>query len=141
MIARLREIADATMQDTNIELQILDGPPGIGCPVLSTITGMDRIVIVTEPTRSGLSDLKRACQVSRSFCNDIYVVINKCDINLTCENEILQVCQAQDIPIIAHLPFDRQIVEAQVQGMSIIDYAPNSIVSKKLTEAYQMIIH
>lgn len=141
MIANLRELADETMNDTNIQLQILDGPPGIGCPVISTITGIDRIVIVTEPTRSGLSDLQRACQVSASFCKYLFVVINKCDINDYCRQEILELCNDKQIPVIAQLPFDKEIVHAQVQGQSIIAYAPQSTISSILLEAYQTVIN
>ena len=140
MIARLREIADETMQKEGIKLQLLDGPPGIGCPVLSTITGIDKVVIVAEPTRSGLSDLKRACQVSQSFCKDLHVIINKCDINTKCKEEIVNVCHQMDIPILAQIPFDKQLVDAQVQGESIVDHAPESIVSRTLVDAYHTLI-
>ena len=136
MIAHMREIADEVMKDSHIALQILDGPPGIGCPVISTITGMDRIVIVTEPTRSGLSDLQRACQVSASFCEHLFIIINKCDINDSCRKEILKMSKEKNIPVIAQLPFTKEIVEAQIQGKSIIDYAPLSSISEALRKAF-----
>ena len=140
MIAHMREIADKVMEDTQIELQLLDGPPGIGCPVISTITGIDRIVIVAEPTRSGLSDLKRACQVASSFCKRLYVIINKCDINEGCRQDIQTLCNEKDIPIIAELPFHKDMVQAQVAGESIITYAPQSLISQLLSKAFQHLI-
>ena len=140
MIAHLREIADKVMKETNTPLQILDGPPGIGCPVISTITGINRIVIVSEPTRSGLADLKRAYQVSYSFCKELFVIINKCDINDICRQEILAFCEDQHIPILAELPFDQNIVHAQVNSKSIVEYAPQSCVSQKLANAYQLLL-
>lgn len=137
MIAHMRKIADQVMTENNIELQLLDGPPGIGCPVISTITGIDQIVIVTEPTRSGLSDLNRACQVGASFCKNLFVIINKCDINESCRQEILTLCREKGISIITQLPFNKDVVHAQVQGKSIIEYAPNSTISHLLRKAYQ----
>lgn len=139
MIAHMREIADKVMKDTNIELQILDGPPGIGCPVISTITGIDRIVIVTEPTRSGLSDLNRASQVAASFCKDLYVIINKSDINETCRQQIVNFCHKQHMTVVAELPFNRDMVDAQVAGNSIIEFSPDSPISQQLTLAFREI--
>ena len=140
MIAHMRELADSVSKETQIELQILDGPPGIGCPVISTITGIDRIVIVAEPTRSGLSDLKRACQVAASFCKELFIVINKCDINEMCRQQILDFCSKQEITVLAELPFNKELVDAQVAGKSIIEYSPNSLVSQQLTKAYNTLL-
>ena len=140
MIARMREIADAVLLESDADLQILDGPPGIGCPVISTITGMDRIIMVAEPTRSGLSDLRRAYQVASSFCKHLFVVINKCDISDECRQDILALCKEKQLPVIAELPFDKDMVNAQVQGRSIIEYAPQSLVSRLLIQAYQHLL-
>ena len=140
MIARMRELADKVMKETNSPLQILDGPPGIGCPVISTITGINRVVIVSEPTRSGLSDLKRACQVAASFCKELFVIINKCDINEACRQSILAFCEEQHIRILAELPFHKDMVRAQVAGRSIIEYAPNSPISQLLSHAYKHVL-
>ena len=139
MIARLRDIADAEMKAQHADLQLLDGPPGIGCPVLSTVTGMDRVVIVSEPTLSGISDLCRAYQVAHSFCKDIKVVINKCDINEDNASAIHRFCEERDIPVVAMLPFDRRLVEAQIACQSIVTYAPQSECAKALVDAYENI--
>ena len=139
MIARLRDIADEEMATANVDLQILDGPPGIGCPVLSTVTGVDRVVIVCEPTLSGISDLQRACQVAHSFCRDIKVVINKCDINAANAGNIRRFCAERNIPVVAELPFDRRLVEAQIHCQSIVTYAPDSECASALREAYKEI--
>ena len=139
MIARLRDMADAEMKASNISLQILDGPPGIGCPVLSTITGVDRVVIVSEPTLSGISDLQRAYQVASSFCKDVKVVINKCDINEENAAAIRLFCKEKQIPVVAALPFDRRLVEAQIHCQSIVTYAPESECAVALKNAYREI--
>lgn len=139
MIARLRQLADAEMEQKGIALQILDGPPGIGCPVLSTVTGMDRVVIVCEPTLSGISDLQRACEVTTSFCNDIKIVINKADINAENCQAIHRFCRERNLPVVAELPFDRKLVEAQLNCESIVTYAPDCTCSRELRRAYEQI--
>ena len=140
MIARLREIADREMEERNISLQILDGPPGIGCPVLSTATGMDKIVIVTEPTLSGISDLQRACTVAYSFCKDISVIINKSTVNAENCAAIRAYCEENGIPVIAELPFDRRLVDAQLHCQSIVSYAPDCECSKVLETAFEKLL-
>ena len=140
MIARIRTIADEQMAKEQIDIQILDGPPGIGCPVLSTVTGMDKVVIVSEPTLSGISDLQRAYRVASSFCQHIYVIINKCDINADNRNAIADFCNEQQIPVLAELPFDRRLVEAQLHCESIVTYAPESPAAQELTRAYKQLL-
>lgn len=139
MIARMRAIADEQMKKENISLQILDGPPGIGCPVLSTVTGIDRVVIVSEPTLSGLSDLQRIYQVAFSFCKDIMVIINKADINDESRRAIIDFCNKKNVPVVAEIPFDRRLVEAQIQRTNIVRYAPESRPASEIKKAYDLI--
>ena len=140
MIARMRAIADELCLQESIDLQILDGPPGIGCPVLSTVTGMDTVVIVTEPTCSGISDLVRAAHVASSYCKDIRVIINKSDIHPAHSKHIRSLCAEQGWHVLAQLPFDRRMVEAQLQRQSIVTYAPDSPCSQALREAYAQLV-
>lgn len=140
MIAHLRIIADKEMAKEKIKFQILDGPPGIGCPVLSTITGIDKLIILSEPTQSGLSDLKRIYQTAISFCKNIYIIINKCDINEQEYKAIHYLCGCLKLPILAELPFDRKVVEAQVKNETIMTYAPDSIIAIELKKVFKHII-
>ena len=139
MIARMRLMADSMMPKDTTAIQILDGPPGIGCPVLSTVTGMDCIVLVAEPTLSGIADLHRAYRVAAGFCENIKVVINKCDVNVPNTETIRDFCKVQNIPVVAALPFDRKMVEAQLHCQSIVDYAPESLCAAELRAAYAKI--
>ncbi len=139
MIAHLRAIADEQMEQEAIALQILDGPPGIGCPVISTITGMDHIVIVCEPTLSGIADLERIYEVAKSHCDKISVVVNKCNISPENQESLRELCTKHNLPIIAELPLDKEMVKAQINRQSIITYAPQSICAQRLIAAYEMI--
>lgn len=136
MIARLRAVADAAAEERGCGLQILDGPPGIGCPVLSTVTGMDRVVIVAEPTLSGMADLKRAFRVASSFCERVSVVINKADVNGVNRRGIRDFCRGNGLEVVAELPFDKRMVMAQLHCRSIVEYAPDSVCAHVLAEAF-----
>src|SRR4030043_615537 len=80
LVNMVREKAKQVAKENNINTVILDGPPGIGCPVISTITGVDKVIIVTEPTISGLHDLQRTIGIVREFNLSAYVIINKYDL-------------------------------------------------------------
>jgi len=135
----VRERARKISGDNNLETIILDGPPGIGCPVISTITGVDHVIIVTEPTISGLQDLKRTLGVTSKFNLCTWVLINKYDLNMDMSNRIEQYCNGQNINIIGKLHFSKDVVDALVNCKSIAEWAPGSDISKEIVTAYNMI--
>lgn len=102
---------------------IVDGSPGTGCPVIASITGSDAVVIVTEPTLSGLHDLERVAALARHFAVPAFVCINKFDINAEQSREIEQWCSRNSIPVLGTIPWDRKVTAAQIQGLSIPEYA------------------
>jgi MinD superfamily P-loop ATPase len=135
----VREKAKAMAKEAGIETIIIDGPPGIGCPVISSVTGVDRVVVVTEPTLSGLHDLKRTLEVTSNFGIQTQVIINKFDLNEEMATTIEAYCSEQGIAVTAKLPFDPQVVEAMVQCKSIVEYAPDSEVSSLIKKAFRAI--
>lgn len=135
----VREKAKQISQLNKINTIIIDGPPGIGCPVISTITGVDHVVIVTEPTISGMHDLQRTIEITSKFNTKIWVLINKYDLNFDMANQIEKYCNSMDIKIIGKLLFNPQVVEAMVNCKSIIEWIPNSDITKGIKEAYEMI--
>ena len=139
MVNELRRISKEIATRKCCSINILDGPPGIGCPVLSTITGVDKVVVVTEPTLSGFSDLKRTIEMVRYCLLPVYVIINKCTLNEEVTLEIENWCSKEGISIIALLPFDRDIVEALVARQTIVEYRPDSEITMLLKEAFQKI--
>lgn len=140
LISKIREQASNLAKEKGYELEIMDGPPGIACPVLSTITGVHKIVIVTEPSLSGNSDLKRTMELAKEFCEEIYVIINKYDLDIDNSNNIVKWCETQGVPVVAKLPFDVQMVEAVFQKQSIVEYNKNSECAIELTKAFYSII-
>jgi len=135
LVNMVREKAKKLSEKYSIKTIILDGPPGIGCPVISTITGADKVVIVTEPTISGLHDMQRALDIVRKFSLKAYVIINKFDLNSSMSNEIQRWCKENGVTVAGKLAFDPDMVEAMVQGKSITEFNPDlkiSIAIKKI---------
>jgi len=141
LVELVRKRAKEIAKKEKIENILLDGPPGIGCPVLSTITGVDHVVVVTEPTLSGLHDLKRTVEIIRNYDIPTSVIINKYDLNESMANQIKTYCTFEGLMVVAMLPFDRRVVEAMVNCQSIVEYAPDSEVTAGLRDACRKITH
>lgn len=137
----VREKAKQTAAKYLLDTVILDGPPGIGCPVISTITGVDKVIVVTEPTLSGLSDLKRAIEVVQKFTIPSFVIINKYDLNQAISMQIEDWCIQNNVIVAGRLPFDRQITEAMIEAKSIIEFNPESEISKKIITIWNRIVN
>lgn len=119
---------------------IIDGPPGIGCPVIASVTGVDKVLVITEPSKSGMHDMKRVVELAQNFKLPVYVVINKVDINPVIAEEIKAFCLQKDIQVIGELPFDSTFVDAMVNQKTILEYAPNSIVSNQIKSIWHRLI-
>lgn len=140
LVAMVRDKAKQVSKDNQLETIILDGPPGIGCAVIATITGVDKVVIVTEPSISGLHDMQRTLGVVKKFKIPAYVIINKFDLNPEMSRKIELWCNENGISQTWQLPFDKQIVESMVQGKSIIEYNSNLSISKQIDNIWQTIL-
>ncbi len=139
LVDMVREEATSIAKKYNLKTTIIDGPPGIGCPVLSTITGVDYVVIVTEPTLSGMHDLKRSLEIVKNFELALGVIINKYDLNEKISKMIVDYLEHKNIDVIAELPFDRIVVDAMVACESLYEFAPNAEITNRLIDAYQKI--
>ena len=135
----VRENARKTAQETGWETIIIDGPPGTGCPVISSVTGTNKAIIVTEPTNSGFHDMKRVLEITANFQVKSYVVINKYDLNESISGRIESWCAENNIPVAGKIPFDEQIVEAMINCQSITEWKPESEVSKEIIRIWKQI--
>lgn len=135
----VRDKANEMAMISAIDTIIIDGPPGIGCPVISSVTGVDRVVVVTEPTLSGLHDLKRTLEVTSNFSIKTQVLVNKYDLNVAMTDNIEAYCGEQGIAVTAKIPFDPRVVEAMVHCKSIVEYAPDSEVAHVISKAFEAI--
>ena len=113
------------------KLAIIDGSPGIGCPVIASISGADMVLIVAEPTISGMHDMKRIIDTAKHFGVSCAVCINKFDVNIDNTKEIENYCNDLAIPVIGRIPFDETVIKAVNQCQSIACY-PNSPAGKAI---------
>ncbi len=102
------------------ELIIIDGSPGIGCPVIASITGVDLVLLVTEPTLSGIHDLKRILKTVQRFEVPVLACINKYDLNQGKTNQIMEYCQQEKISLVGKIPFDPRVITAINSGQTIV---------------------
>jgi len=103
------------------ELAIIDGSPGIGCPVIASLSGVDLVLIVAEPSISGISDMERIIKTAEQFESRIAVCINKYDTNIVNTEKIELFCKKMNLPVAGRIPFDSNAVKAINNGLSIID--------------------
>jgi len=107
--------------DIDTEVAIIDGSPGIGCPVIASMSGVDMVLIVAEPSISGVSDMERIIKTAQGFQLKIAVCINKYDTNIEITRRIEAFCREFALPYVGKIPFDPQAVEAVNNGLSVID--------------------
>jgi len=127
LVARVRQEARQIAEENGMEYIISDGPPGIGCPVISSLSGANLAVLITEPTLSGIHDLKRVLDVSRHFGIPAIVCINKFDLNEENTEQIESFCDAENIFIAAKIPYDNIVTEALVHGVPVVEYTENRV--------------
>jgi MinD superfamily P-loop ATPase len=139
LVAKVKKEARQRAGINGNGLIIIDGPPGIGCPVISSLTGSDFAVMVTEPTLSGLHDLKRAYELVRKFNIRAGCIINKSDLNFGVTEQIKDFLEAEKISHLASLPYDGVFTESMTFGQAVIEYTNNDLTSK-IQEGWDKII-
>ena len=122
LVALIKQKAKEIAEKQKYEWMIIDGAPGIGCPVIASLSGVDCALVVTEPTLSGLHDAQRVVKVARQFRADVKLVVNKYDLNKDMTAKIEKYCKDNSIPLIGKIAFDKTVVRAVVEGKTIMDY-------------------
>ena len=121
LVAQVRKTAQALGERNRADYIIVDGPPGIGCPVIASLSGVDLALIVTEPTLSGIHDAGRVIELTEHFNIPTRMVINKWDINPATTEEIQRFCLSRKVPVIGRIPFDRAINESVISGRPAVE--------------------
>lgn len=129
LVTLVKQNARLLALDNNCQVVILDGPPGIGCPVIAAAAGANLALIVTEPSVAGIHDLKRVLQTTAHFRIPALVVINKADIYPAGAVQIEAVCVELGVEVIGSIPFDPAITEAMIDGKPVTTYRPESPAS------------
>lgn len=126
----------------DVDLSIIDGSPGIGCPVIASISGVDMVLIVAEPSVSGISDMERIVQTAHNFGVKIAVCINKYDTNLDNTQKIQDFCKKEGIDFTGKIPYDNEVVKSVNAGKSIVDVdcAAGRSVKEIYTKTFDILV-
>ncbi len=119
LVTEVKKEIKTAMVDT--ELAIIDGSPGIGCPVIASLSGVDMVLVVAEPSISGISDLERIIKTAAIFGTRTAVCINKFDTNVGNTEKIERLCKKQRLTFMGRIPFDSDAVKAINNGQTIVD--------------------
>ncbi len=139
LITQLKKTARELAQERGIDLVLVDGPPGVGCPVISSITGATDVVIVTEPTPSGIHDLERVVELCRHFGVRMWLVINRFDMNPDRAQQIEDWASSQGIELLGRLPFDGDIPRIQAAGRAPVE-VPDSFCGELIKEMWEKLL-
>ena len=140
LVTLVRQNAKKVADTQNCELILNDGPPGIGCPVIASLGGVDLGLIVVEPTLSGIHDMKRALGLLNHFKIPSLVCINKYDINEENTNRIVEFCGSNGVEFVGRIPFNSIVTEAMVAGKTVIEYSPGNIVSQEIEIVWKRVL-
>ncbi len=127
LVAVVRQHARSLAEEEGLDLIITDGPPGIGCPVISSLSGADLALLVTEPTLSGIHDLERVLGVCNHFGVPAVVCVNKYDINEQNARRIESFCTDFGAEVVSKIPMDNVFTEALVRRVPVVEYAGNGV--------------
>lgn len=128
LVAKIRQAAQEIAEKKHLARIIIDGPPGIGCPVMASLSGVDRALVVTEPTVSGLHDAQRVIDMARHFQTSVQVVVNKWDLNPAMTEKIERHFKGEGVDIAGKIGFNLDIVKAMVQGKNIVEYGDQATI-------------
>ena len=140
LVSLVRNQAKVLAEERGLDAIILDGPPGIGCPVIASITGASAVLIVTEPTLSGLHDLERVGGLAAHFKIPTLACVNKFDLNEEISDQIADYCARNHIRLVGHIPYDTAVTRAMVAGKSIVEFSDGK-VSDAIKEIWHKIEH
>jgi len=130
LVTLIRKEAKKLTQGQKKDLLIVDGSPGIGCPVIASITGADLVLVVTEPTLSGKHDLDRVSQLTANFGIETLICINKADINPQITGQITEEARQRGLKVIGKIPYDKAFTKAQIIKASVVEYTGGAITEK-----------
>lgn len=140
LVSIVRRQASLLAETRGIDLIVTDGPPGIGCPVIASIGGATALVMVVEPTMSGLHDMDRVIDLAAHFRVPGMVCVNKYDLNPTMTAAIEGRARERNMILVGRIPFDPLFVEAMVEGKNILEFRENSMTAGIVREVWQKII-
>jgi len=140
LVSRIRQEATKLAEEQKVELIITDGPPGIGCPVIAAIGGATALMLIAEPTVSGLHDMSRLADLARHFRVPCFLCVNKFDLNPEMTGRLEEEGRQRLMQVVGRIPFDPVFTEAMIAGLTVIEYRKDSVVAVAVREIWETII-
>jgi MinD superfamily P-loop ATPase len=140
LVTLIRREAKQIAEEKKKDLIVVDGSPGIGCPVIASITGSDLVLIVTEPTLSGKHDLERVAELAAGFKIPILVAINKFDLNPDMATQIEEDARKRNIKVVGKIHYDEAFTKAQIMKCSVVEYTDGA-VTEEIKALWRNITH
>jgi len=139
LVTLVRQETKKLSELNNLDLIITDGPPGVGCPVIASIGGATAVLIVTEPTVSGLHDMKRVAQLAAHFKVPAMMCVNKYDFNPDQAQAIESLAKKRDIDVLGRVPFDPAFTQSMIQGKTIFEYDAESEAGSTVKQVWEKV--
>jgi MinD superfamily P-loop ATPase len=140
LVTLVRKNAKRVTENESYRLILNDGPPGIGCPVIASVGGVDMGLVVVEPTLSGFHDMERALGLLNHFKISSLVCINKYDINEENTDRIAEYCASKGVEVVGRIPFDAIVIEAMVAGKTVVEHSPKNRVSQEIEMVWERVL-
>ena len=139
LVSMVRTKAKEIAKENERDLVVIDGPPGIGCPVIASVSGSDAVLVVSEPTMSGKHDLERVLKLALHFKVPAYVCINKADINNDMSDQIEALAKELEAKPVGRVNFNSIVTEAQVAGKTVVEFAAESQTANEITHIWNAV--
>ena len=139
LVTQVRTQSLQMAKESNEDVILIDGSPGIGCPVIATVAGLKLGIVVTEPTLSGIHDMKRVLDLIARFNVKPAVIINKFDLNMKNTEDIEKYCKDNGIEILGRIPFDSIMTKSMVAGSTLPEYAPEHAITQTLRKMWNRV--
>jgi MinD superfamily P-loop ATPase len=140
LVTLVRQNAQKIAELAGTRLILNDGPPGIGCPVIAAVGGVDIGLIVVEPTLSGIHDMERALALLNHFKIPALICINKYDINRKNTKNIIEFCNVNGVELAGKISFNAIITQAMVAGTSVVEYSPTSAIVNEINDVWKQVL-
>ena len=137
LVTLVRQQSRLLAEEKDLDLILTDGPPGVGCPVIASIGGASAVLVVTEPTLSGIHDMERVLQLATHFKVPAMVCVNKFDLNRDMTRDIEVFAEGEGLVCLGRIPFDPIFIEAMVQGQTIFEYNTRSEAGPAIRQIWE----
>jgi MinD superfamily P-loop ATPase len=139
LVTEVRKLGSKVATENGISTVLIDGSPGIGCPVIATVTGIKLGIIVTEPTMSGIHDMQRVLELLKRFRVAATVIINKFDLNLENTEAIERFCTENDVEVLGKIKFDPIMTKSMIEAQTLPEFAPDHEISQLLRKIWDRV--